>query len=251
MSGAVNQTANERSAGVTTIPDGTPGTVDGVTVTVLDGTPPPAALTARTRTRYERPFTNPAIDPDRDDPDDSANSTHAPLSTEYSNPVTGASPGRDGGVQDTATTPSPGSHPIPDGADGGTVILAKDAVTDLASTIDTVHEPVPEHPPPDQPLNKAPAGALAVRMTDVSCPKSCTQSAPQVIPTGLETTIPAAAPVPVFDTVNGYVFNVNVADTDMASVIDNVHSPVPLQAPDQPANIDPAAAVADNTTTEP
>lgn len=84
LNGAESRTLNDRFPGVTDNPDGTPGTVDAVTVTELDAAPAPAAFTARTRTRADRPFTKPGTVPDRDAPDDPANATHTPLFTEYS-----------------------------------------------------------------------------------------------------------------------------------------------------------------------
>jgi hypothetical protein len=41
----------------------------------------------------------------------------------------------------------------------------KFAVAVVAAVIDTVHWPVPVHPPPDQPMNNEPAAGLAVRVT--------------------------------------------------------------------------------------
>jgi len=43
----------------------------------------------------------------------------------------------------------------------------KVAVTDVAAVIVTVHVPVPEHPPPDQPEKVDPLVAEAVRVIDV------------------------------------------------------------------------------------
>ena len=45
--------------------------------------------------------------------------------------------------------------------------VAKDAVTDVAAVIDTVQVPVPEHPPPDQPVKVYPLFAETVKVTDV------------------------------------------------------------------------------------
>ena len=80
--------------------------------------------------------------------------------------MTGASPGRDGGDHDTTTTPSPGTHPTRDGADGGTVTRVKAAVTTLACDIDTTHVPVPVQPAPDHPANTDPVAGVAVSVTD-------------------------------------------------------------------------------------
>ena len=45
--------------------------------------------------------------------------------------------------------------------------VAKDAVTDVAAFIVTVQVPVPEHPPPDQPVKVYPLFAQAVKVSDV------------------------------------------------------------------------------------
>ena len=46
-------------------------------------------------------------------------------------------------------------------------VVAKDAVTDVAAFIVTVQVPVPEHPPPDQPVKVYPLFGEAVKVTDV------------------------------------------------------------------------------------
>jgi hypothetical protein len=45
-------------------------------------------------------------------------------------------------------------------------VVAKDAVTDIAAFIVTVQVPVPEHPPPDQPVKVYPLFGEAVKVTD-------------------------------------------------------------------------------------
>ncbi len=47
------------------------------------------------------------------------------------------------------------------------VVMAKVAVTDVAAVIDTVQVPVPEHPPPNQPVKVYPLVAEAVKVSDV------------------------------------------------------------------------------------
>jgi hypothetical protein len=46
-------------------------------------------------------------------------------------------------------------------------IVAKVAVTDVAALIVMVQVPVPEHPPPDQPVKVYPLFGEAVNVTDV------------------------------------------------------------------------------------
>jgi hypothetical protein len=82
LGGATHVTVNRRSAGVTTTPVGTPGTVRGAASTTADPLPAPCAFTARTATRYERPFTNP--DTVNDVADDVRRTHDTPPSSEYS-----------------------------------------------------------------------------------------------------------------------------------------------------------------------
>jgi hypothetical protein len=73
------------------------------------------------------------------------------------------------------------------------------AVTDCAEVIATEQVPVPLHPPPLQPVNVEPAPAAAVRVTTVGATKGAVQVAPQLMPAGLEVTVPV--PVPARETV--------------------------------------------------
>jgi hypothetical protein len=75
------------------------------------------------------------------------------------------------------------------------------------------------------------------------------QVAPQLMPAGELVIVPD--PVPLFVAVSAKVCRLNVAVTDFAAVIDTVHAPVPVQAPLQPANVEPAAAVGVSVTDVP
>ena len=71
--------------------------------------------------------------------------------------------------------------------------------------------------------------------------------APQLIPAGLDETVPD--PVPALLTVSAKVSRVKVAVTFVAAVTLTVHVPVPEQpAPLQPANVDPAVGEAERVT---
>ena len=63
----------------------------------------------------------------------------------------------------------------------------------------TLQGPVPEHPPPDQPVNVDPASAEAVRVTLVPDVKYALHVWPQLIPGGVLVTVPL--PVPDLETV--------------------------------------------------
>jgi len=123
-------------------------------------------------------------------------------------------------------------------------------VTFVAAATLTVHVPVPVQPPPLQPVNVEPALGAAVRTTD--WPKSYEEEhvAPQVMPAGVELTVPA--PVPAFATVTANVCSVKVAVTLRAAVMETVHVPVPPQAPPlQPVNVEPTLGEAVRTTDVP
>ena len=62
--------------------------------------------------------------------------------------------------------------------------------------------------------------------------------------------MPDTVPVPVPDlaTVRLYWFRVNAAVTDFAAVMVTVQVPVPVQAPLQPAKVEPVAAAAVKVT---
>jgi hypothetical protein len=63
----------------------------------------------------------------------------------------------------------------------------------------TVHEPVPLHPPPDQPAKTEPADGDVVNVTLVPAGYTSVQSDPQLMPAGELVTVPD--PVPFFVTV--------------------------------------------------
>src|SRR5688572_16075514 len=70
----------------------------------------------------------------------------------------------------------------------------KDAVTFFASSIVTMQLPVPVHAPL-QPAKEDPEDAVAVSVTTVAVAKIAEQAAPQLIPAGLETTLPSPLPL--------------------------------------------------------
>src|SRR5439155_1364275 len=81
-----------------------------------------------------------------------------------------------------------------------TVGRLKVAVTVVAAETVTTHVPVPEQPPPLQPLKVEPAAALAVNVTLVPPAKLAVHVAPHVIPAGALVTVPL--PVPALLTVS-------------------------------------------------
>src|SRR5438552_3293046 len=71
---------------------------------------------------------------------------------------------------------------------------AKVAVTVVAALRVTVQGPLPEQPPPLQPLKVEPAAGVAVSVTAVPLVKLAEQVAPQVIPAGELVTVPLPVP---------------------------------------------------------
>jgi|SRR5689334_1675093 len=70
----------------------------------------------------------------------------------------------------------------------------KVAVTVWSAFITTVHEPVPPHPPPLQPVKVEPPVGAAVSTTVLPIAKSAAQVVPQEIPAGLLVTVPVPVP---------------------------------------------------------
>jgi hypothetical protein len=68
--------------------------------------------------------------------------------------------------------------------------VAKLAVTVWLVFIATIHEPVPLHPAPLQPVNVEPAAGAAVRVTVLPIGKSASQVVPHEMPPGLLDTVP-------------------------------------------------------------
>jgi len=125
------------------------------------------------------------------------------------------------------------------------------AVTVRAAVIATVQVAVPVQAPL-QPANTEPAAGAAVSVTDAPLLNAKLHSVPQLIPAGDEVTVPVPLPARVTVAVNVVVPDVlNVAVTARATVIETVHVLVPVQAPFQPANVDPPAAAAVSVTDAP
>src|SRR5207253_2969690 len=112
------------------------------------------------------------------------------------------------------------------------------------------HDPVPEQPPPAQPVKVEPAAGVAVNVTVVPLAKLAEQVAPQLIPAGALVTVPL--PVPALLTVSAKVGRAKVAVTVVAALRVTVQVPVPEQPPPvQPVKVEPAAGVAVSVTTVP
>ena len=123
------------------------------------------------------------------------------------------------------------------------------AVTVAAAFIVTTHAPVPVHAP-DHPVNDDEASAVAVNVTAVPKLYGSEQSAPQVIPAGVDVTLPT--PPPARTTVSVLICNVKVAETVVAAVIVTTQLPVPLHPPpDQPVKVEPTVEAAESVTTVP
>jgi hypothetical protein len=123
------------------------------------------------------------------------------------------------------------------------------AVTEREAVIDTVQLPVPLQAPL-QPANVEPLAGAAVSVTDVPLEKFVVHVEPQLMPLGLDVTVPL--PVPARVTLNANVDAVlKFAVTLRACVIDTVHAPVPEHAPFHPTNDEPPDAAAVSVTAVP
>ena len=122
------------------------------------------------------------------------------------------------------------------------------APTLFAASIVTLQSPVPEQAPV-QPLKLEPALGEAESDTIVPAVKGALQAAPQKMPAGVEVTVPL--PSASFTTSRSNVAGENVAVTVCAALIVRVHAPVPVHAPDQPANVEDASGVAVSVTRVP
>src|SRR5207245_8139332 len=106
-----------------------------------------------------------------------------------------------------------------------------------------VHVPVPEQPPPLQPVKVEPAAGGAVKVTAVPLEYVAAQVAPHEMPAGLLVTVPI--PAPVLLTVSVKVCTAKVAVTVVAALSVTVQVPVPVQPPPlQPVKVEPAAGAA-------
>jgi len=123
-------------------------------------------------------------------------------------------------------------------------------VTVVAAESVTVQVPVPEQPPPLQPVKVEPAAGVAVSVTTVPLAKLAEQVAPQLIPAGELVTVPL--PVPAGVTVRVKVCGEKVAVTVVAAETVTTQVPVPVQPPPlQPLKADPAAGAAVSVTAVP
>jgi hypothetical protein len=80
-------------------------------------------------------------------------------------------------------------------------LSVKVAVTVVAAVTVTVQVPVPVQPPPLQPAKLEPASGDADSVIAVPWPTVSLQSGPQLMPAGVDVTVPA--PVPASATLSG------------------------------------------------
>jgi hypothetical protein len=136
------------------------------------------------------------------------------------------------------------------------------AFTDMVPFTVTVHGPVPVQPTPLQPAKVDPAAGVAVSVTDVPAVTDSAQSAPQLMPAGLLTTVPVPVPdlvtVTVYEDVGGgggggdCGAGENIAEIRTGALPVVMQGLVPVQPPPlQPANTEPVAAVGVRVTTLP
>src|SRR5882672_12496378 len=114
----------------------------------------------------------------------------------------------------------------------------------------TVQAPVPEQPPPLQPVKVELASGVAVKVTAVPLANGAEHVAPQAMPAGEPVMVPV--PVPDLLTVSVKDCCAKVAVTEVAALIVTVQVPVPEQPPPfQRVKVEPAAGVAVRVTAVP
>src|SRR5260221_4792044 len=94
-------------------------------------------------------------------------------------------------------------------------VVSNAAVTLVAASIVTRHAPIPLHAPL-QPANADPSAGAANSATEAAGEKFSVQVAPQLIPAGLEVTLPL--PVPDFVTDIAYTVGVTLTEAEAAPV---------------------------------
>jgi hypothetical protein len=136
--------------------------------------------------------------------------------------------------------------------DSVTTLMEKFAVQVLFTFI--VTRLSPQSSLPVQPVNLEFASGIAVKVTTVPFGKTSVQSVPQSIPAGLLTMRPFAAPLDVI-WLTTVVVNVYPEVTLKVAVqlvlADIVTEPLVQPVPDQPAKVEPEAAVAVKVTAVP
>jgi len=131
------------------------------------------------------------------------------------------------------------------------VDVSNSAVTVVLAVRVTTQVDVPLQAPV-QPANVDPDAAVAVRVTCVPLGKFALQVLGQLMPAGLLVTVPVPEPVVVTASWTGGTVEVsNSAVTEVAALRVTTQVSVPLQAPLQPAKVDPDAAAAVSVTCVP
>jgi hypothetical protein len=125
------------------------------------------------------------------------------------------------------------------------------AVTLVARDIVTTQLPVPEQPPPLQPMKAVPKVGRAVRVTVVPLGKLATQPVPQLMPAGVLVMVPTPLPAIVMPSTWVVVGAAKLAVTAVGAARVTTQVPVPVQPPLQPAKTEPAAGVAVSVTVLP
>ena len=154
------------------------------------------------------------------------------------------------GLLETVPVPNPVFVML--SANVGSEFVLKVAVTDFAASIVTEQvSAVPVQAPP-QPAKLEPLAGAAFKVTLEPLLKLAEQVVPQSTPAGVLETAPV--PVPFFVTLSAKVgigFVLKVAVTDCTALMVTTHDPAPVQAPFQPAKLEPASGVAFSVTLEP
>ncbi|MBI1766860.1 MAG: hypothetical protein HYR67_00620 [Bacteroidetes bacterium] len=133
-------------------------------------------------------------------------------------------------------------------------ILNKGLTVVLAAKL-TTQVPVPGQPPPLQPVKIEPVAGFAVNVTAVPLGKEVAQMTGQLIPAGLEMTVPLPVPPGIIVRLKfpaiGLELNTSVTAVSLVTILEQVLPTEPKHTPPHPAKEEPAAGVAVKVTDVP
>jgi hypothetical protein len=156
------------------------------------------------------------------------------------------------GLEVSVPVPVPSRATVSAKVPGATGAAVKVALMLVVALIVTVQFTVAAHPPPDQPANVEPLAGVGINVTAVPALNVAVHVEPQLMPAGLDATVPVPVPPSVTFSAKLNGAALNVAVTVLAALITTTHEGAELpHDPPQPAKVDPADGVAVSVTEAP